>query len=354
MSTAQPIQSVKLDMSTAQPIGEQPEQPGFWGKVNDSLSKPVTIGGEEDRALTHARDLAVGVARNIYDVSTPTLATELYKWYKGQPNQLKEIAGKMVETGVPMMLGDEAPAPAGAQPKPTVEPAPGAVESSGIASRVMDVAKRRLISKIPGVQAAKDISYVLGGDAETSPKPPTPSVPDWYGKGQYGTPVSQWGQRIPQPQTAPAPIPARTASLADLKGVLDQTLGVKQFQNDVPLRQQPDVIGTSPKPNLPEGHIPVESQKISSYKYDPEEQELHVRYTSGGPTYVYRGVEPEEVQYLEGSKSKGRAIQGIEASHPYDKIINGKRIQGRAAAQDNGLNEGDDLTEQVTQTFPRR
>jgi len=392
MSTARPIQSVKLDMSTAEPIGEQQEQPGFFRRMGQSLGvptskeelqqaiTPVTVGGVPIAPKMSGLGAAIGYGQNVYDKAkellehpelgpapravmslTPGGASQqsfgediANKNYAGAAGTAAGVAGQFAAPELIDRAGNVSLSKATAPLRAAVR---GANTALAKAPGSIGATAGYAVGRATGIPGAAEVGgaagYALG--KELLPQVQIPGAGVGLPNRVTGGPVTA-PQYVP-PRVAPAAtgsISSRTVSLADLKGVLDQTLGVKQFQNNVPLRQQPDVIGTSPKPNLPEGHIPVESQKISSYKYDPEEQELHVRYTSGGPTYVYRGVEPEEVQYFEESKSKGRAIQGIEASHPYDKIVNGKRIQGRAATQDNGLNQGDDLTEQVTQTFPRR
>lgn len=175
------------------------KHPGFWLTLDDDLNKPITIGGQPDRALTHAKDFAVSMVRNLGDVSVLNIGAQLYHKLKGEPDTLKDVAGKIVETGVPMMLGEPGEIPTrAAQPEATAERASApetSPVSAGVLDRLTDVVKRRIVGKIPGIQAAKDLDYLLHGEA--SPKPPAPAVPAWYGQGRYGTPVDQWGQRIP-------------------------------------------------------------------------------------------------------------------------------------------------------------
>lgn len=51
-------------------------------------------------------------------------------------------------------------------------------------------------------------------------------------------------------------------------------------------------------------HQPVESSSIASVAYDPDQQELHVRFKTG-KTYAYSGVTPKQHQALIGAKSVG-------------------------------------------------
>lgn len=196
------------------------KHPGFWLTLDDAINKPITVGGEEDRALTHAKDLAVNMARNLGDISALNIGTQTYRNLTGQPNTLKELPEKIVETGVPMMLGDEAPATA-RPPVTAADTAPreATTASSGFVDRALEVAKRRALHLIPGVQSVRDLDYLLRGNPEAAPATPSapaPAVPDWYGKGSFGTPVGMWGQRIAPPAEIPARMePGAAGSMAE-------------------------------------------------------------------------------------------------------------------------------------------
>ncbi len=158
---------------------------------------------------------------NLYQVSAPGIAASvLHKQRPGLVSSIPGVGPAMEDAAAPvdqlpsrmgenLLLmpspeteGGEAgdAAPRAAQPaRVAPQPQPS---SSGLLSRVREVALRRA-SNIPGVQAAKDVNYVLRGDApDAAPAAPAPAVPDYFGKGRYGTPVSDWGQRVQTGQTA--------------------------------------------------------------------------------------------------------------------------------------------------------
>jgi hypothetical protein len=125
----------------------------------------------------------------------------------------------------------------------------------------------------------------------------------------------------------------KRGSLGDL---LDQSLGAKKLEPNVPLRKQMPATASAAQPgdataaDLPEGHTPVQSSALSSYKYDPATREFHAKATSGPTTYVYGDVSPEDAQAFEQSDSKGKAWQTIRQNPLVAKIVNGKRIAVKA------------------------
>ena len=69
---------------------------------------PAALQSKISGMASHASDAATGLANDVYDVSTPNLATQLYKHITGQPNTLNQIPGKaanafMMVGGVPEM-----------------------------------------------------------------------------------------------------------------------------------------------------------------------------------------------------------------------------------------------------------
>jgi hypothetical protein len=103
-----------------------------------------------------------------------------------------------------------------------------------------------------------------------------------------------------------------------------QAVGNKPIEPGVKLRDQGK--GTAAKPSAPEGHTPVESSALKSYKYDADAQELHVT-ASNGITYVSGEVTPDQASAFAASDSKGLAWKAIRENSPLvAKIINGKRI----------------------------
>ncbi len=118
---------------------------------------------------------------------------------------------------------------------------------------------------------------------------------------------------------------AKKTSPSQVEGLLQQGLGNKPLDPNVPLKMQGKAA------DLPEGHTPVESSALRSYKYDPTAKEFHARATSGDTTYVYGDVSPEAAQGFEQAESKGKAWQGIRSNPLVAKIVNGKRIDVKPA-----------------------
>jgi hypothetical protein len=131
-----------------------------------------------------------------------------------------------------------------------------------------------------------------------------------------------------EPQTSAKPI--TRGSLSQMMGdQLEKGLGASPpLKPNVPLRGQLSSAMKESAPALPEGHTPVESSAVQSYRYDPDAQEFHARYSSGGDTtHVFGDVSPDEAQAFQQAGSKGKAMQAIKQNHPLvAKIVNGKRI----------------------------
>jgi hypothetical protein len=130
-----------------------------------------------------------------------------------------------------------------------------------------------------------------------------------------------------------------------LGNLLDQSLGAKKLEPNVPLRQQMPATASRPQSmstpasqpavdsGIPEGHTPHDSSALRSSKYDADANEFHARMTSGNTTYVYGDVAPEEAQAFADAPSKGKAYQQIKSGHPLvAKIVDGKRIAVKAGA----------------------
>lgn len=181
---------------------------GFWDKLQQKL--PGTADTGLKGAVSHIQD-TLNFLKSTYDVSAPGIAQQVYKKLSGQPNELKQLPGKMVTA---FALGDEPEGNLETEVRPSAEPAPSspaaaaAPQPSSVLSRAGEVVKRRLAHMIPGVKAAKDAAYILGGDTPKAPTPAPAEVPPTWGAGRYGTPVDQWGQRIPETPVYPgAPQP---------------------------------------------------------------------------------------------------------------------------------------------------
>lgn len=232
---------------------------------------------------------------------------------------------------------------------------------AGVAGKVV----KGVAEDIPGVRQAGKIAQYWKETAPPEGKPlisreplgPETPDPDLLKARSLTTantpaaqPASQTGEalgQVPQrgaiakavetPEAQPAAQPIRRGSLAQmLQDQLDQSLGAKKLDPTKPLRNQLDTLsGSKPAADLPEGHTPVQSSALRSYKYDPDAQEFHARYSSGdATTHVFGDVAPEEAQAFGEADSKGKAMQQIKQGHPLvAKIVNGKRIPTRAISE---------------------
>lgn len=130
------------------------------------------------------------------------------------------------------------------------------------------------------------------------------------------------GQASPQTENAsaspleasPADVLSKKASPAELKALLENSLGAKPLKKGVSLRNQnqptveaapaPATAATAP---LPKDFTPAsKSSVIKGYHYDPEVREFHT-VTNAGDHYIYGDVEPEAAAKFEANDSKGRA-----------------------------------------------
>lgn len=79
---------------------------------------------------------------------------------------------------------------------------------------------------------------------------------------------------------------------------------------------------------IPEGHTPVKSSAIRSYKYDPATKEFEASTASG--TYIHGDVSPEQVEAFEKASSKGKAWSDLKNNSTYvGKIVNGERVAAK-------------------------
>ncbi|NKB48132.1 MAG: KTSC domain-containing protein [Alphaproteobacteria bacterium] len=65
----------------------------------------------------------------------------------------------------------------------------------------------------------------------------------------------------------------------------------------------------------------VDSSNIEAIGYEPDSQELHVRFLKSGDTYVYYGVEEWVFQEFMQADSKGTYLNAkIKPSYQYAKL----------------------------------
>lgn len=69
----------------------------------------------------------------------------------------------------------------------------------------------------------------------------------------------------------------------------------------------------------PTDWTPLESSNVAACRYDPEKQQLHVRFRNGA-TYAYHGAEQTLHDELVASSSPGSFVRGPLASYDYSRI----------------------------------
>ena len=71
---------------------------------------------------------------------------------------------------------------------------------------------------------------------------------------------------------------------------------------------------------MPEMHF-VDSSNVEAIGYDPDAQEIHVRFVKSGETYVYYGVEEWVFQEFLQTESKGIYLNtSIKGRYQYGKL----------------------------------
>lgn len=130
------------------------------------------------------------------------------------------------------------------------------------------------------------------------------------------------------PAVTPSPAPAVNVKPAKVGELLNESLGGRPLQPNVPLRQQ---MQARPPADIaiPQGHTAVESSAIKSYSYDPAKREFQ-SVTPSGATYIHGDVSPEQVQAFEAASSKGKAFNELKQNSVYvGKIVNGQRVNAQ-------------------------
>jgi hypothetical protein len=71
---------------------------------------------------------------------------------------------------------------------------------------------------------------------------------------------------------------------------------------------------------MPEMHF-VDSSNIEAIGFDPDTQELHVRFLKSGETYVYYGVDEWVFQEFMQADSKGVYLNtNVKEKYPFGKL----------------------------------
>jgi hypothetical protein len=323
-----------------------PEQPGYFKRLGQSLGiptsteefeqalTPVTVHGIPIAPRASGLGTALSYGENVYDKAKELIQHPDAESAMRAVMSLTPAGGSQQSFGEDVANKNYTGAAGTATGVAAQAVAPAVIDAVGrtgsMPNRVVRTAgltAKGMASDIPIVRQALKLGKNWQSTAPETPpvqNAPLPQPPPTAPVSNV-PPFLQKVQATPAPNTVPPFLQSKAALGRAVEAAMPEAAGYESYP---PQPGQPMV-----NRELPEGHIPVNSAKVASYMYDEAAQEMHVRYTSGGPTYVYRGVEPEEVQYFQEAKSQGKALQAIEAAHPYDKIINGKRIQGRAATQ---------------------
>lgn len=276
----------------------------------------------------------------------------------GARGLLSKLFGKMEKYGLP----EESPAPTDAEPtfpgadQPQTPPEaffqgkglreggkPGVDSTAGLGSIPVrgSIAKAfkdpgAPLPEAPAPEVTQAQSLFYGGKPAADPAAGLGKIPV---RGAIAAKMSAPTNAEPSPiaetpaaQQSAAPPPApRPIARGTLSKMMDKelgnALGAKQLDPKVPLRGQ--LAAKMPPQSeaaIPEGHTPVESSALRSYKYDPAAREFHARATSGNTVYVYGDVAPEDAAAFEKATSKGQAWGAIRRNPLVAKIVDGKRV----------------------------
>lgn len=126
--------------------------------------------------------------------------------------------------------------------------------------------------------------------------------------------IEQINNRMNAPQAEPAAAaPIGTSS------------GPVPIGNKIKPAQVEQALNDSLGGRIPDGHTPVKSSALRSYKYDPATREFEAATNTG--TYIHGDVSPEQAQAFEAASSKGRAWADLKKNSTYvGKIVNGQRV----------------------------
>jgi hypothetical protein len=117
---------------------------------------------------------------------------------------------------------------------------------------------------------------------------------------------------------------ARTPKPAEVERQLNESLGGRPLQPNVPLKNQNRIA-----PEITASAKPSTSTAIQDYKYDPARQEMQVT-TKAGAQYIHGDVSPEQAATFEQAGSKGKAWGELKKNSTYvGKIVNGQRINAK-------------------------
>ena len=324
-------------------------------KLEGGSNKEAAVSGAIGGALPFVGPVAGRVAKTIGkvaggvvdDIPVVRQATKLGKYWR----ETAPPAAEPVNSGAPL------------PEKPPAEMMQANALSRGASSPPDPAAGLGTIKSGQISQAFKDPGAPFPEDPGTFPGAPNPETPDpqllkaralFEGSQPATDPAAGLG-KIKQSNVAPGqagqlaesmqkPAPSADVSNGFKRGslgdLLDQSLGAKKLEPNVPLRKQMPATSSgaissaadagASNSDLPAGHTAVKSSALKSYKYDPSAREFEAKATSGNTVYVYGDVAPEDVKAFESADSKGKAWQSIRQNPLVAKIVDGKRIAVKA------------------------
>jgi len=152
------------------------------------------------------------IAHRVLQKTAPSLVPR-GDMYEGETS-LKDLPEAMGKTFAGAMVGPLAGEPLAGEVSPEQDAAPPprlvdqvkAQSQPGMAMRVGKV----LANRVPGVKLGGDLLDAVRGPDVPEPEPPPP--PANWGQGKFGTPVDQWGSRIPEVARPARPAPAWQAN----------------------------------------------------------------------------------------------------------------------------------------------
>lgn len=205
----------------------------------------------------------------------------------------------------------------------------GAIAGSPLGGAAMGGAVGRAIGKavakrIAARAAAEETPDAVAESASAAPEASSKSVTE--------TPSE------PAPESTAEPAPSVDTSPKAVESKLQEALGAKPLQRNVPIRQQATASPPEASSGLPKGFTAVDSSAIKGYKYNPDAQELETIDAKTGTHYIHGDVSPEDFGKFAEAESKGKAWNQLKANSPLvGKVVNGKRVSvviGQAKAAD--------------------
>lgn len=301
-----------------------------------AAASPFILGGR------YVAPAAVAAAKK-HPILTQMIASEAISQARNIP-----YVGKFIppySEWLPFFLGGRGkpgtPAPEG---RPTPEPA---INTDQVPGRPYQPNPRYQAPPTPEPLPQQRGPFFLKGEVQPQSEPTLPFLRKKYGpqleqelgKGLGAAPPPEPNKPIYQrPPNMPTP-ESRAASDAAFKRNypiedVPEKWGVDL--HETPQSTGPDVgarvRAKNPEPTraevkaarLPEGHTPVESNLIQSYKYDPTAKEFEIKTKNNDTVYRYGDVPPEDVQAFEKAESKATAWSQIKRNPLVAKKIGGQ------------------------------